>query len=173
MEIVNKNNELKKTLQLSLFLSLSVILQIVESMIILPIFIPGIKLGLSNIVILIVIYTYGTKEALKLGIMKVFLASLFKVGFGLNFIFSIVGVVLSILSSGLLKKYSKLSIIGISVVGANFHILGQIIVASILYKTNILFVTYLPYMFLLTIVTGILVGYCGKEIISRVEIEKY
>lgn len=173
MKKIENNNELRKTLQLSILLSLSVVLQIIETMIILPVFIPGIKLGLSNIIILIILYLYGVKDAFKIGILKVFFSGLFRLGFGVGFLFSIVGIVFSILFSALLKKYSKLSIIGISIVGSNFHILGQIIVASIIYKTNILFVTYLPYMFLLTIVTGIIVGYCAKEIIKRVEIVIY
>lgn len=172
-EKIQNHNELKKTLQLSIFLSLSVILQIIESMIILPIFIPGIKLGLSNIIILIVLYLYGIKETLNIGLMKVFFTGLFKMGFGINFLFSLIGIIMAIISSALLKKSSKLSIVGISIVGANFHMIGQIVVASLIYKTNILYVTYLPYMLLITVITGGIIGNLAKEIINRIEIEKY
>lgn len=173
MEKLENKSELKKILQMSLFLSLSIVLQILESTIMLPIFLPGIKLGLSNIVIIIVLYKYSLLETLKLGILKVFVVGLIRTGLGLNFIFSLVGVIFSILVSGLLKKTNKFSIIGISIVGSNFHIIGQILVASLVYKTKLLYVTYLPYMLLVSIISGGIIGYFAKEIMERVEIEKY
>ena len=167
----NREKKLKMTLQLSLFLSLGVVLYIIESFINVFIFVPGVKLGLSNIVILIILYIYGMKEALKIGFMKVFFTSLFRSGFGLNFVLSLVGMILSVLVSGIFKKTEKFSIVGLSVVGANFHILGQIIVMSIVYRTYLLYVSYLPYMILITVISGIITGYITKEIIERVDFD--
>ena len=98
-----------------------------------------------------------------------FFTSLFKSGFGLNFILSLVGIFLSILVSGMLKKTSKFSIVGLSIISANFHILGQIIIMSIIYRTYILYVSYLPYMILVTIISGTITGYIAKKIIERVD----
>ena len=165
----DENNKLKTTMQLSIFLSLSIILYIIESFVNFFVFIPGIKLGLSNIVVLIVIYIYGAKEGFKIGFMKVFFTSLFRSGFGLNFILSLGGIFLSVLVSGLLKKTSKFSIVGLSIISANFHILGQIIIMSIIYRTYILYMSYLPYMILVTIISGTITGYIAKKIIERVD----
>ena len=63
---VESDRELRKALLISVFLSLSIILQIAESFIFIPLFLPGIKLGLANIVTIIVLYVYGIKEAAKI-----------------------------------------------------------------------------------------------------------
>lgn len=167
----NKVKNLKMILQISIFLSLGIILYIIESSIGIFIFIPGIKLGLSNIVILLVLYIYGTKEALRIGFMKVFFTSLFRSGFGLNFILSFTGMMLSIIVSGLFKKTGKFSIIGLSIIGANFHILGQVIVMSAIYRTGLLYISYLPYMIIVTTISGLITGYIAKEIKERVDFE--
>lgn len=161
--------KLKRVLQIGMFLSLSVVLQIIENFVIIPIFIPGVKLGLANIVTLISLYIFGFKDTLKLGILRVVFAALIKNGFGINFLFSFFGVLLSILASSFFKKYSKISVVGVSIVSANFHTLAQVIVATFIYKTNLFFVTYLPYMLLATIVTGAIIGYFGKEVLEKVE----
>ena len=69
------------------------------------------------------------------------------------------------------KKTEKFSIVGLSVVGANFHILGQIIVMSFVYRTYLFYVSYLPYMILITVISGIITGYITKEIIERVDFD--
>ncbi|RRD41048.1 Gx transporter family protein [Leptotrichia sp. OH3620_COT-345] len=168
-----EKKQLKKVLQLSMFLSLGIVLQIIESIIVIPIFIPGIKLGLVNIVTMTVVYTYGVKDGVKLGIIRVIVVGILRNGFGINFLFSLSGMLLSICAVGFAKKYSKLSVIGVSIVGANFHILGQIIAASFIYKTDLFFLSYLPFMFLITIVTGGIVGYVANEVMERMEIKSF
>jgi len=85
---VESDRELRKALLISVFLSLSIILQIAESFIFIPLFLPGIKLGLANIVTIIVLYVYGIKEAAKIGVMRIFLAGILRNGLGINFLFS-------------------------------------------------------------------------------------
>ena len=87
--IVESDQELRKALLISVFLSLSIILQIAESFIFIPLFLPGIKLGLANIVTVIVLYVYGIKEAGKIGIMRIFIAGILRNGLGMNFLFSL------------------------------------------------------------------------------------
>ena len=86
---VESDQELRKALLISMFLSLSIILQIAESFIFIPLFLPGIKLGLANIVTVIVLYVYGIKEAGKIGIMRIFIAGILRNGLGMNFLFSL------------------------------------------------------------------------------------
>ena len=170
---VESDRELRKALLISVFLSLSIILQIAESFIFIPLFLPGIKLGLANIVTVIVLYVYGIKEAGKIGIMRIFIAGILRNGLGMNFLFSLSGILCSLIVSSFLKKTGKFSVMGISIAGANFHMIGQIIVASAIYRTNLLYVSYLPYMLLVSLFTGMLTGYFAEKILERVDFKSF
>ncbi len=159
--------ELRKITKLSMLLALSVVLNLVESCI--PIIggiIPGIKLGLANVIIIFVIYVFGFKEALFLSITRVFLVGILRSGlFNIIFFFSLIGALFSLVFMTLVKKYTKLSIVGISVIGSITHSIGQILVAIIGLNTiNIIF--YLPYLLILSIPTGIIVGLISKKILN-------
>lgn len=157
--------ELKKTINLANFLALATVLNIVESFI--PIFsnfVPGIKLGLANIIIILILYSYSFKDALTISILRVFLVGILRTGlFSISFFFSLGGAILSICMMFLAKKLTKLSIIGISVIGSFFHSIGQIIVA-IIFLRNINMVYYLPWILLFSIPTGCLIGVVSKQI---------
>ena len=171
--VVESDKELRKALLISIFLSLSIILQIAESFIFIPLFLPGIKLGLANIVTIIVLYVYGIKEAAKIGVMRIFLAGILRNGLGINFLFSLTGILFSLTVSSFLKRTGKFSIMGVSIAGANFHMIGQIVVASAVYRTNLLYVSYLPYMLLISLFTGMLTGYFAEKIMERVDFKSF
>lgn len=160
--------EMKKYTRLSLLLALSVVLNIIETTI--PVFnglIPGLKLGLANIVILFVLYEFSLKDAIYISILRVFLVGIIRTGlFSVSFFFSLGGAVLSIIAMGLVKKYTKLSEIGVSVTGSFFHSLGQIIVASLLINMKAM-MYYLPLLLLFSIPTGIITGLISKELIKN------
>lgn len=150
----------KKIAKMSMLLSISVVLALIESFI--PIFnmIPGVKLGLANIVIVFAIYVLSFTDALYLSLLRVILIGVLRTGlFSINFFFSLVGALLSIFAMYLFKKYTKMSIVGVSVSGAIFHSIGQIIVA-IIFLSNINILYYLPILLISSIITGILVGMC-------------
>lgn len=158
--------EMKKFTRLSMLLSLSVVLSILESL--LPILngitIPGVKLGLANIVILVILYTYSFKDALFVSILRVFLVSILRTGlFSLSFYFSLVGSFFALIGMKLFQKYSKLSMIGVSIVGSMMHSVGQIVVASI-FLHNALVFHYLPWILLFSIPTGIFTGIISKQL---------
>lgn len=157
----------KKIAKLSMLLSISVVLGLLESLI--PIFsgvIPGIKLGLANIVIVYAIYKFSFKDALYISILRVFLIGLLRTGiFSITFFFSLSGAVISLIFMYLVKKYTKLSIVGVSIVGAIFHSVGQIIIA-IIFLSNINIIYYLPILLISSVITGILVGLCADKIIQ-------
>ena len=137
---------IKKISKLSMLLSISVVLSLIESFI--PIFngiIPGIKLGLANIVVLYALYKYSFKEAFYLSLMRVLLVGILRTGlFSITFFFSLSGAIISLIFMYLVKKYTKLSIVGVSIVGAIFHSIGQIIIA-IIFLSNINIIYYLLY----------------------------
>lgn len=158
--------ELKKITRLSMLLALSVVLSIIESSI--PIIggiIPGVKLGLANTVVIFVIYMYGFKEAIFLSLMRVFLIGILKTGlFNILFCFSLSGALLSVIFMYLCKRFTKLSIVGVSIIGAITHSVGQIIIAILVLNIYIIF--YLPYLLIFSIPTGIIVGLVAKEVLT-------
>lgn len=157
---------LKKITRLAMFLGLSIVLSILESFV--PISnIPGIKLGLANIIILIVLYTYSFKDALYLSILKVILVGILRIGlFSITFWFSLSGAISSIIMMYIFKKITKLSIVGISIIGSIFHIIGQILIAKIFINIDIL---YLPFIILIAIPTGIIIGIISKQCLKVIE----
>ena len=158
--------ELKKITHLSMLLALSVVLNIIESMIpILGNIIPGSKLGLANIVVLFVIYVYGFKDAFFLSITRVLLVGILRTGlFNIIFFFSVGGAIFSVIMMTLARRFTKLSVVGVSIIGAISHSIGQIIIAVIGFNTiNIVY--YLPYLLLLSLPTGIVIGLIAKQVL--------
>ena len=154
---------MKKEIRLSMLLSISIILNILESLI--PIFnFPGIRIGLANIITLIVLYTYGSKDAIYISILRVLLVGILRTGlFSIAFYFSLFGSIFSIISMIIFKK-TKLSIIGVSIVGAIMHNVGQIIAALFLINTNLIY--YMPILLITSIITGTIIGFISKELLN-------
>jgi heptaprenyl diphosphate synthase len=125
----------KKLVFLSVLVSLAFILSYVE-MLLPPIYsaIPGIKIGLANIIIIFLLYKFSFKSALLVSLLRVILVSaLF--GNAVMFVYSLSGAVLSLCLMVILKKTNRFSSISVSVIGGVAHNLGQIIVAIILMQT--------------------------------------
>ena len=163
---------MKKFTRLTMLLALSVVLNIIESFI--PLFngnIPGLKLGLANIIILIVLYMFSFKDALYVSLLRIILVGILRTGlFSMTFFFSLGGAFFSLCSMFLAKK-TKLSIIGVSIVGSIFHSIGQILVAILIIK-NMYIIYYVPWLLLFSIPTGILVGFTSKTILNNLEDRK-
>lgn len=150
---------------IAILTSLAVVISIIESYFtFLTDFIPGLKLGLANIVIIYALYKYNFKVAFLISIVRVFIVSLLRTGFGINFLFSLVGAIFSIIAMILIKK-TKLSIIGVSIIGSIFHSIGQVLIGIIiLSNSNIMY--YLPYLLIFSIPTGIIVGLISKKLLD-------
>jgi len=145
---------------LGLLVSQALVLSIVESWIPLPVAIPGVKLGLANIITLITIIFFSFKEAFLIMFMRVLLSSFFGGGW-VVFWFSLAGGILSTIMMGVLYKWASkvLSIIGISIVGSIMHNIGQLIAASIIMK-ELSVMGYLPVLLISGIIMGYFVGLC-------------
>ena len=150
---------------IAILTSLAVVISIIESYFtFLTDFIPGLKLGLANIVIIYALYKYNFKVAFLISIVRVFIVALLRTGFGINFLFSLVGAIFSIIAMILIKK-TKLSIIGVSIIGSIFHSIGQVLIGIIiLSNSNIMY--YLPYLLIFSIPTGIIVGLISKKLLD-------
>ena len=135
--------------------------------------IPGVKLGLANIVILIILYELGIVEAITVNLLRVLVVGLVRGTFlGMGFFMSLTGAVFSlcimILFYLLIKKFS---IIGVSVIGSIFHVGGQILIAMI-YLGSAYIVLYLPVLAISAIITGVFVGIIAQLIIRTGIIKK-
>ena len=150
---------------LGLFTAFAMILSFVESQIPTFVAIPGIKLGLPNIAIIIILYRFGWKEATIISLLRVLLTSLL-FGTVLSMLYSIAGAVLSLVVMILLKKF--LSTVTISVVGGVFHNVGQIAVAILVTETQQL-VYYLPVLIISGVIAGIVVGLVAATAVSKIE----
>lgn len=159
--------ETKKITRLAMFLAISIVLNIIESFF--PFFnglIPGFKLGLANIITLSVLYLYGFKDGLYIAILRVFLVGILRTGlFSTTFFFSLTGVICSIIVMYVFKKVNKFSIIGVSILGSIAHSSGQLLTAIVILK-NTSMIYYLPFIIILAIPSGILVGILSKETIK-------
>lgn len=127
--------------------------------------IPGVKLGLSNIVVLFALYTMKPIDAFVISIIRIFIAGLL-FGNPMTIAYSIVGGMLSLLVMWLLKK-TKLSIVGVSMVGGICHNMGQLIVAVVLTET-VRIAYYLPVLLISGMVTGLLMGIVANLVVDRV-----
>ena len=164
--------KIQKIVLIALLTAATIVIGIIESFI--PsVGIPGIKLGLANIMILVTLYELGVIEAIFVNFARVLLVSLIRGTFlSMGFFMSLAGAFLSlgvmIIFYLLIKKFS---IIGVSVIGALFHVLGQIIIAMI-YLGTAYVLLYLPIIALVSIVTGIFVGITANLIIKTGAIKK-
>ncbi len=151
-------NKLQRYIFLSLMTAGALIVSIIERMIPMPYIAPGANLGLSNIVTLSVIVVFGFKDALLVVVIRCILLMLVATN-PITFIYSIVsGIMSTIVMSISCKYFKKLSLIGVSVLGAMTHNASQISVAAVLFSSLNLYY-YLPILSFVSIFTGCFVGY--------------
>ncbi len=160
------NNKTKQIAKYGLLTALALILGYVESLI--PAFfaIPGMKLGLANIVVIIALYTIGVKGAFIINISRILLIS-FLFGNGVSLLFSLAGGMLSLVIMIALKSTKKVGIIPVSICGAVTHNVGQILVAMILLETTSV-AWYLTVLWFAGLGAGIVIGIISGELIKRI-----
>ena len=148
------------------FLALALVCSYVESLIPIYFGIPGVKLGLTNIVVILMLYTIGAKDAILISVLRIILAG-FMFGNAFSIIYSLAGGILSFVVMLLLKNTGKLKILSISTAGGISHNVGQLIVAALVVENyNILF--YVPVLIIAGIITGFLIGLLAGEIVLRI-----
>lgn len=152
----------KKITRLALLLTAGIVLNIVEIMLPpLPIPVPGIviRLGLANIVTLILLYTDSAKDASIIHILRILLANLLSGRlFQLTFFNALLGGILALILMIIAKKSRIYSPVGVSVLGSCGHVVGQVISSAIILNMFKPFYFYLPILVLISIPTGIFTG---------------
>ena len=152
---------------MGLLVALAMILSYVESLIPAFVAVPGVKVGLANIVVIFALYTLGPVEALTVSILRVILSS-FLFGSVLSLLYSLSGALLSLGGMIVMKKLKIFSTLVVSVTGGVLHNVGQILVACLVLETDVL-LYYLPVLILSGVVTGAVIGIIGYLVIKRLE----
>lgn len=151
---------------LGVFLALALIFSYVESLIPFYFGVPGMKLGLTNAVVVILLYLYNPGDALLVSVLRIVLAG-FMFGNAFSILYSLAGGLLSFFIMLILMKTKICKMIAVSVAGGLSHNLGQLLLAAVLVKNyNILF--YLPILMVAGIVTGLLIGIISSAIHARI-----
>lgn len=164
LHIIGENRYIMKVSVLAMFTTFAVVLSYVESLI--PIVgIPGAKLGLANLAIVLVLFFFSVRDAVLVSIVRIFIVGAM---FGnlFSIAYSLAGALFSLVAMTIFKKTGRFQIPAISVIGAVFHNIGQLMVAALVVD-NYSVIYYLPILFVVGIITGVLIGIVAEIIYVR------
>ena len=150
----------------ALFASLALIFSYIEAILPAAPGIPGIKLGIANLVVIIAMYRLNSRYALTVNLIRIFLAGFMFSGL-YGAIYSLCGCILSFAVMYLLKKSDAFSVVGVSMGGGVAHNIGQLSIAAILVSSPQIFY-YLPVLIISGTVSGILIGWLGWILLEHI-----
>ena len=162
-----KNNSIRtnRLATSAILATLALMFSYVESMIPLSVTMPGIKLGVANLVVLVALYKLDGRYAFGINLVRILISGMLFSGlFGM--IYSLAGGMLSLLVMCLLKKTDLFSVVGVSMAGGVAHNFGQLLVASALVSDFRMFL-YMPVLMFSGLASGIVIGYLAYYIINR------
>ncbi len=157
----------RKAAYMGMLAALAFVFSYVESLIPINLGIPGVKLGLANMVVMVTLYLVGAKEALTLSLVRIVLAG-FTFGNLASMGYSLAGGMLSLLVMVVAKKTGLFSITGVSILGGVFHNVGQILAAAFVVETATLFY-YLPFLIVSGTAAGIAIGMLSAMAVKRLQ----
>ena len=159
------NTRTKRLATAAILATLALMFSYVEAMIPLSLTMPGVKLGVANLVIIVALYKLDFKYAFAINLVRIIISGLLFSGlFGM--VYSMAGGILSLIVMALLKKTNLFSIVGVSMAGGVAHNIGQILMASFLVSDLRMFI-YLPVLMFSGIASGIVIGYISYYILNR------
>lgn len=147
------------------FTALALILSYVETLIPLSFGIPGVKLGLANLVIVIALYRLRLSEVFLLSVVRILLSG-FLFGNYFSIIYSLAGGLLSLTVMAMMKKREGYSVKGVSISGGVFHNVGQLLIAAFVVETFSI-TYYIPVLLIAGMLTGLLIGIVADEMLRR------
>ena len=157
----------KRVAYSAIMTSLAMIFSYVEVLIPFHFGIPGIKLGLANLVVVIALYILKPTQALLISVARIVLVS-FLFGSMSSMLYSLAGGILSFLVMLLLKKCRGFSMMGISIAGGVSHNIGQLLVAAMVVESMDVFY-YMPVLLVAGLVTGMLIGIVAKSVCKHIK----
>ena len=153
----------------AIMVALALVFSYVEAMIPFNFGIPGIKLGIANLVIVIGLYLLKPQDVLIISVVRILLAG-FLFGSGMSILYSLAGGLLSFLVMFLLKKIKGFSVLGVSIAGGVSHNMGQLVVAAIV-VSNLKIGYYTPVLLIAGAVTGTLIGIVSGRVLAAIKKE--
>ena len=156
----------QKLVRISLLLAIALVINYLESLVPLPLPLPGVKLGLANCVGLMVLACFDKKDYIVFNVLKVLMVALIRTGFGTAFFISAAGTFLSTVMVLLIYRFTKSSIYGLSVVGALFHSLGQVLMVMLIYS-NAYMISYLPVLEIISVATGCITAFISANVLVK------
>lgn len=157
----------KKLARSALMVALAMILSYLEALIPFNFGIPGIKLGLANLVVLTALYLFGPAQAILISIVRILLVSI-TFGSLAALAYSLAGGLLSFCLMLLLSRIKGFSVMGVSVAGGVSHNLGQLIVAALVVENMNLFF-YFPVLIIAGVITGLVIGIVANAILPALQ----
>lgn len=157
----------KKIARYGLLISLALVLSYAESLVPLSVAVPGVKLGLPNLVVIFALYRIGAKEAAVLSVLRVVLVSAM-FGNAYSLWYSLAGAVLSLAVMSALKQTKFFGCTGVSVAGGVCHNLGQIAVAMLVLRSAGV-AYYLPVLVFSGTLAGVAIGAVGAVMVKRIQ----
>lgn len=164
---MNTKNKAKTVAEYGILIALAMVLSFVETLIPIPIPVPGVKLGLANLVTVVGLYLVGIPGTVGITLTRIVLVGL-SFGNPYSMIYGLSGSFLSLLVMAAVKKHDWFGQIGISVLGGIAHNIGQITFAAVIVHTPGLYY-YLPALLLAGCVAGTLIGILGGILTERLE----
>lgn len=153
------------------FTALALIFSYIETLVPISFGIPGVKLGLANLVIVTALYKLELKEVYVLSVVRVILAG-FIFGNYFSILYSLAGGLLSLSVMALLKKSGGYSVMGVSMAGGVAHNVGQLVVAMLVVETFSV-VYYVPVLLVSGVLTGFFIGIVAGQMLKRLKDIKF
>lgn len=150
-----------------MLISLAFVLGYLEAVIPIPIPVPGVKLGLANLVTIVGIYTVGARGTAAVSLIRIVLTG-FTFGNASSMLYSLAGGALSLLLMILAKKTGWFSRIGVSIVGGLGHNIGQLSLAALVVQTGGVFY-YLPFLMVAGVAAGAVIGLLSGLVTERIQ----
>ena len=155
----------QKAAYFGVFTAFALIFSYVETLIPIHFGVPGIKLGLANLLIVVFLYKYGVKEALLLSVVRILLSG-FLFGNLFSIVYSLAGGILSLIVMNLCRKIAGFSVMGVSAAGGVSHNMGQLLAAMAVVETYRVGY-YFPVLLVSGVITGVLIGIAANEVLKR------
>ena len=162
--LMHKKRTTERIARIALLIALAMIFSYVEAIIPLPVGIPGVKIGLANLAVVVALYLLGPREAFFISLLRILLTG-FLFGSGGSILYSLAGGMLSFVTMLLLKHFG-FSTLTVSMAGGLFHNVGQLIVACLVLESAQL-LWYLPALMLAGFLAGTLIGLLSWQVIIR------
>ena len=155
----------RKTAVIGMYIAVAMICSYIESLIPFYFGIPGVKLGLANLAVLLAMYTLGAGPAFVVSVSRIVLTG-FLFGNAFSILYSLAGGLLSFVVMWLLLRTKKLGAVSVSAAGGISHNIGQILVAAAIVE-NYRILYYIPVLLAAGLITGLLIGILAQELLAR------